>query len=515
MKINIALWLTSCLLLSLVSCTELNEFNDIDDISSDREVAFPLVYTDLAISDILGGVEEDISLQVGDDNILHFKYSGDVLTKSSQDIFGIINAALGIGGVLPLTSDDITLPPFPSGIDIDRMDLKAGSFFYRVEANPNNFPVDVVIESPHFVKAGVPLKYSFTIPANHNTPTENVSMPTDLDGYSIIPGADNMVHILSSYTDPSGNPVNVTNPAVGFTALEFSYAEGYLGQETYDESRDTIHIDFFENWVNGSLKFIDPEITIDFENSFGVPTRSVVEVFEVFTVTDDVLPLESSFVDDGIDFPYPTLSEVGQTKYKTFTFNKDNSNIDDILSAGPLALDYDVNAFTNPDNDPSIIGFATDTSYYKVRVNIDLPLYVEAYDFAALDTFEIDLDSFDEATEAEIKIVTENGIPLEIGVQGYFLAADNQVIDSLFADPQTNITAPAPVDSDGFTTGEKTEKVTYVPLSVEKIKKVKTAEKMIVKGFFSTETVGPDMNAAVKITDTQDINIRMGIKAKL
>ena len=79
-----------------------------------------------------------------------------------------------------------------------------------------------------------------------------------------------------------------------------------------------------------------------------------------------------------------------------YTFHKrTNSNIDVVLGSGPIAIDYDVNADTNPEEDPSIRGFITDSSYYKVQVDVELPMYGNAIDFFTTDTFPINLGDFE------------------------------------------------------------------------------------------------------------------------
>ena len=74
------------------------------------------------------------------------------------------------------------------------------------------------------------------------------------------------------------------------------------------------------------------------------------------------------FLRNGIDFPYPTINEVGQVKRDTFTFNNTNSNLDVVFGSGPIAVAYDVDAFTNPFGDTGLKGFITDKSFYRVQV---------------------------------------------------------------------------------------------------------------------------------------------------
>ena len=84
---------------------------------------------------------------------------------------------------------------------------------------------------------------------------------------------------------------------------------------------------------------------------------------------------------------------------------------------------------TNPDSNVNIRGFITDSSYYKVRVDVDLPLYGRSVNFLARDTFGIDFSNFQKMYKAEFKLVTVNSLPLDVSIQGYFIDKDGAVLD--------------------------------------------------------------------------------------
>jgi len=194
-----------------------------------------------------------------------------------------------------------------------------------------------------------------------------------------------------------------------------------------------------------------------------------VNVFDVYTADGEILPIFGEGIEDGIDFNYPTLDEVGQTKTTTYAFSKENSNIDTLLGSKPIAIDYDFDATTNPDNISTIRGFVTDESEYVVNVDVELPIFGRADRFLAVDSFDVNFSSYDNVESAEFKVVSENGIPLEIAMQMYFVDANDNVLDSLLMDDLTLIEA-APVDGDGLVTMPQ-EKTLLVPMDgVKKLK---------------------------------------------
>ena len=218
-----------------------------------------------------------------------------------------------------------------------------------------------------------------------------------------------------------------------------------------------------------------------------------MNVFDIFTVRGEVLPLESEFLENGIDFPYPGLDEIGVVKTEPFELTKENSNIDVVLGSGPIAIDYDVNAFTNPDSLTDIRGFITDSSYYKVRVDVELPLYARAANFLAQDSIDLDLSDFDGADYAEFKLVSENGLPLDVDVQAYFLDVNGAVIDSLLDDRQ-RLVEGAPVDEDGNALEANTT-TTFVGISEERFAKIKAANKILLNAVFSTVNDGVNIGS--------------------
>lgn len=503
------LWL---LLATLVSCNQFEELEDLDGVQYDAEYAVPLVDTRLTLEDLLEDFEEDATLVVNTDGSLSLIYRDDVVSQSSDDIFVQINQSLQ--QPIPILFPTMPLPlSLPSGLKINRLNFKAGTLNYTFE-NRNNQSVNVVVTFPQITKNGAPLRFQASLPAYSGSgaaPTAtSIGMPIDLNGYDL-QAVNNLIFIQYVATTPGGTQVNLSNFTIQLSNLAFSYAEGYFGNFLYEGTRDTLNIDFFDNWIRGDVYFENPRITLNVQNSFGIPTRARVNVLNVLTVKNQVLPLESPYVTNGIDFPYPSMSEIGQVKTGSFSFTKENSNIDIILGEGPVALDYDVDAVTNPDNNTGIIGFITDSSYYKVEMEVELPLYGRASGFAVRDTIDLDFDNYDDVDEVEFKVVADNGIPLDVAIQGYFVDANNVVIDSLLPAQQTLVQA-APVNANGEVTGTQ-QKITFIPYDEVRFARLReNAVRLWLYAAFSTNNNG---TTSVRVRNTQDVRIRIGAKLRV
>ena len=482
-----------------------------DPIDSKREIAIPLFYTTTNLTNLLDGINDETSITMGPDGIVTLNYRGNVTKRTGNELFNFIP-------ILPIDLvDSVTFFPFdlPGTLDITLTKIKAGNLGILMD-NPFQEKVDVTLRVPELSKNG----QIFEV----NRVLDSVGMAGDswpilplysLAGYDLGTDNDQLTIIYEAYRESDGERVVFPNThAIGISGLEFSYAEGYWGQELLDLERDTIEIEFFENWVQGDVYFEDPIIQITVENGFGFPVRSVVNTLEILTVDGSNITLESSYIQDGIDFAYPALDEVGEIKTTIFDFDKTNSNVVDVLSSGPVSVDYDVDAISNPDQTP-VIGFMTDTSYFQVQVAVDLPFRGHVKNFKGRDTFNVNFDQYDQVEYVEFKMIAENEIPLGIGIQVYFVGNDEMgneiLLDSLYATDE-NILTPAPVDSNGDVTGEVAKKETYTMINAIQFENIRKAKKMIIDGTFFTTGVNNTPSPVVNLKTDQDVNIRMGMK---
>lgn len=496
--------------LTLAACSPFGDWEDIEAITYEAEYAIPLVDSRMDIRSLLERFEAQTTITVDNEGLLHLRYRGDVLEQTSDDVFASINETLNAIPIIPITRQRQALPiSTPDGLQLDRVDLNGGMLRYVI-SNDRAIPLQVVITLPTVVKDGQPLTIRQQLPAysgQGQVPiATNAFLPLSLQGYQLSTEGDSL-YIEYVATGPNGQRYAPSpNTALNIQELDFTYAEGYFGNLDYAATRDTIRIDFFDNWVRGDVSFLDPVVTFNIENSFGIPTRAVVNNFDVLTVKGERLPLRSTLVQEGIDFPFPGLNEVGQTKARAYTFTRANSNIDQILSAGPVAIDYNVDALTNPDGNSDIRGFLTDSSYYRVSVDVDLPLYGSAVNFASRDTFAIDFSGYDNVTGGEFKLVVDNGVPLAVDVQGYFLSPDGRILDELLDDRQ-RLVAAAPVGPAGLPT-ESRRAITFSTVEGERFDRIRGANRLVIEAAFSTTADG---TVPVQLRDNQELRVRLGV----
>lgn len=500
------------LLLLSLACSKLNNLEDWEVTNYQPELAFPLINSSTSLQEILSSVNDLSGIVIEPNGRIKFRYIGDIITRTSEDIFGTLSTALP--PLIPVTSRRMPLPfNLPNGVKLDRVDMKRGDFSYYLE-NPNREPIQLQMRIPQLLRNGQPFTFSTELPGYSGSGARpsatNQLSPTSLQGYTFVPRNDT-VYLEYEARTPSGASVDAALFLIRINNLQFSYAEGFFGSLLYRGGRDTVQIDFFENYIRGNIYFADPKVSFFLENSFGIPARSIVRDFKVFTVDRRQLGVESVFLRNGIAFPYPNINEVGQTKRDTFTFNKSNSNLDVLFGSGPVAVAYDVDAFTNPDGNTGQKGFITDKSFYRVQVEVELPLYGSVSNFVAQDEYPINLEQYNNIKALEFKLVADNEIPLDIALQGYFLSSSGQVIDSLFQGA-TQIVPGALTNAEGISTKPST-KTTLTKFEEIRLARIRTAKRLRMQAFVSTEN--SNGGKWVRALAADQVKIRMGAKAIL
>jgi len=498
------------MILATSGCKQIDEFQDADIVSGDAEFAIPLFKATTSIQDLLENFDQYTFVEITPDNVIHLRYKGDVLTHQAGEYFLEIRSQFP--PLLPLVSRLYALPiAIPQQLEVDFATYSAGTVGLALNSDYVGM-VDLTVTILQAVKNGQPL----TIHTQFQSPIGAQPIffyyppeVAEVAGYDLVP-ENGQIWVRYDAVTETGDTIDLPFIALVNKDINFSYIEGYLGNFKHRGKRDSITIEFFEDWIQGDVFFENPVIQIHIDNSFGVPTRSAIEIFDILTADGARIPLESDFINvTGIDFDYPANHEIGQTKNMTFTFNAQNSNIEDVLGSRPVALDYKVDAIMNPDSLVGERGFITDSSYYRIQVEVDLPLHGRASGFGVENAYDVDFSGYGDVKEVEFKMVTDNNMPLGIDGQAYFLDENGAVLDSLFDGPKRLI-APAPVDAEGLVTG-KISQTNYAIFSSERFDKVRSAKKLTIKASFSTSNEGQQ---SVKAFADQNAEIRMGMKLK-
>ena len=501
-------------LLLFTACSEqLDDLTSVPALRYDATFAIPLIDSEASLRELIGDVDVDgiVDVTVREDGVLVFRYSGIVPRVGPQIVFDRIeNITRGIQ--LPLLRDRQGAPfNVMEDIDIDDVTVSAGQLFYDFR-NPYEIPVRITASFPDANLNGAPLIITEELPAYSGTGpvpvADNVDNPLDLNGF-ILEVPNDSIYIEYSITDLAGNQLPIDGQSIlVISDLEFSLIRGYLGQELYAGGRDTIEVDFFDNYLEGDISFADPTVTVRLTSTFGLPAQALVEVLQVQDVNGNVIPIMGGAVTDGFNFDFPTVP--GEAATTEFIFNSGNSNIDEVLSARPVALDYRIDANINPDADRDLRGFITDSSFYQAEVDVDIPLIGRANNFTLRDTLELNLmDQYDEVDEVFFQLTTDNGLPFGVEFTGQLLDGAGNVIGDL-TDGESTLLQPAMVDAAGNVSQVTTDERGF-NFDGERIATLRAAERLVLTFSLATSLGG---TRDVRITDDQRFRFTLGAQVR-
>lgn len=494
------------LFLGLSGCVDFADLSETQIPDYQAEFALPLINSQVSIKDLIDSDASINGLSVDADGTLRFRYLGSEIRRDGAELFQQVEEDFPPAFPVILPETRYPISEF-SDIELERLDFKAGQLIYYFE-NPNLERVTVEFEFSSLLKDGEPLRITAELPPSNLTgppsAATNSDGPIDLDGYRLVPD-DNEIVLRYTAKNESGQDRPLTDFVVRFQNPAFSYVEGYLGQFAIEGVEDAVRIDFVEEYTGGSIQFADPKVILGVENSFGVPTRAQVNEFYVKDRNGSEQDVNSAQLDEGLLFPFPGLNEVGSVARKTFTFDKDNSNILDLFAGNPIRLIYDVDAIVNPQENEKPIGFITDSSFYALQLMVDLPLFGKVDDYILADTFDIDLSSFDEIEKATFKIIAENDLGIDARVQAYFLDEQGEVVEALFSERQL-IAQAADVDSEGRSDSPRVT-TTFVDADAVRSQRIRQASQLALEVGFSTETNAP---RAIRIQEQQGVSVKIG-----
>ncbi len=494
--------------------------NDLEGLTvadHESEWAFPLFRTELGIEDLLQSTLKDTAakLLVGPDGRLTFFYQGDVAEKYATELFLLFDTIpLGTAN---FKKDTTIALPASNGLKIKRVHLKSGYFVpFVIGAFPTFGNVDVEFTVDQLYKNGQPLVVNFTVP-----PTSAglwFSLDTIwLDDQFEISAPNDSISYHYKATDQNGFETGFFTAGLLGREFEFSYVEGKWPPTVYPLHSDIIPIDIYDFVAgDGKIQFEDPRIRAYILNSYGFPTKAKIDTLRMQLKNGDFVDFEGTAIQNGISANYPKLSEVGQTKVTEFYFDKTNSNIADLFNSQPVALQYDFEGISNPDNDPDFVGFITDSSVVRLRVRVELPLKARAKDFVVQDTLPVEFGEFgsvaiEKIRSIELKLVTENAMPVGLETQILFLNENGAAIDSLFTSGEKEFLKPAPVNADGIVQGEAKNEI-FIPMSREQFDRVRASKKAVVRARLNTSG-GPTQNVVAE--KAQKMKIRAGLKVQL
>ncbi len=484
----------------LASGCQYDQFQSIDDIDYSADFAIPLINSQININEILNEAESLSQLQVEEDGQLTFFYENASFEQGLEDI---VEQTTDFPFAVSDTNVWVPFDAF-AGISPREISLKSGSIVFEIQSQFNE-DVQLIIRLPGMLKNGVPFSVSTNLTYKGSSPFIVSTADLPVADYKIIL-PDGKLNIIYEARLNSGERVVLNRVAGQVKNWQIKKAEGYWGYDTFKVGVGSTQVDLYDNWKGGELYFENPTLSLKIQNSFGIPLRVLLKSLYVLTLDGQRLSLESELLASGFDLPYPAIHESGSSKSATFTFDKANSNIDALFNARFTEVHYELEAIINP-ADENELGFVTDLSKLATGIQIELPIYGTAKDFEMHSIADIAVDDLESIREAELKLITDNGLPIDVVFQLYLLNDQEEVIDSIFS-TKSHLLKSAIVDSNG-NVAQSSRHTQFIPLSPLHLGFLKQFGKMRLEAGISTFHNG---HTSVRIMDYYELDVKMGLK---
>ncbi len=542
------------LLLALSACVKEEEFENLEPVNYTGEWGAPLVNSSVTFEQLLASYQSDVNgdfeITTDENDVYHLIYrdtvespdlstyykiqdvsnEGDIsIPEDQKDALPFLNSIPFSTTVkfdtiikesmsVPLDFEDNTI----TSASLKYIDLKAGELLIDVKSEFQH-QLKLTLTFNSLVKDNEPL----TIPIDlKNAGSSSLVVPQlkeDLANYRLDLTAGGttvdtvQVRVQVDFTTIVGNPINATDKIklkLELKQLEALSIVGTLGEFKIPIRRGTQAITVFDEEVNDvKIKLEDPTINMNFDNTLGVPFSIEFSELALKNEKGDIRNVE--LVDgnqikvghvEGIENFGTTVS----TKYQLT--NSSTKNLSNAFEIAPNEFIYDFLAVIGDTTNPDF--FLHEAGQVNVALDIDLPLAgaVEAYVFEdeLTDVLLTDLDT-SLVESAEIRMFIDNGWPITLKVQGYFVNEKGITLDSLFTSGDQAIIASGTIDDNGFVTAPKS-KTTIIVLDRERYKKVAKATKIRYKLSVNT---GEDGSKIAKILSSYKLGLKLAAKVKM
>lgn len=519
----------------------------------DPSFALPIGYATLNIGDVEREYDVNNFLYNDNANLFEFVYKDRIFELSANDVIQIptqnysnsysmplANQTAFVGGGAGFTTNfsEQTAISFsiPNGALLDSIIIQNGSLAVDVSSDFMHSGV-INITIPSLTLNGNPLQQTLNVNYTGGTPVlDNANI--DISGYTIdlTDGGSTTntfnTSIIFQITS-SGNPISGTEQItldMGLNVASFNSIWGYLGQVTNILSQDTSNITLFDDLASGEVHFEGPRIELTIGNTAGLDVQTQ---FSAVVAPDNSTNV--TLGGTGLN-NLPLIARAltpGDTTITTHIIDNSNTSpmLSDVIDENPTEIVYSSSATSNPSGFTN--NFVLGDALVWCDAEVVLPLFGWARNFTLADTTDLDIadvlgiDSsstitIEDVDQAMIRIIVDNGLPIDAGVQLYFADSNNIVIDSLFQTTGgienvfehgiVDFSLPLTDPNHGKVT-QTTRKITDVVVTQELIKKLinGNSKKLIYK----TRGLTNDANSGQNIKIYPEYNIDIKVSAKV
>ena len=513
-------WLLPVIFLAACNLDSI-ELDKVKGPSLNNTFAINLGNIKYSVSELVESLEDDqLEVSEGSDLLLSFIYRDTTRFTDIADFIDINN----VSNEVNFAPFDVDLPAIPTenvvtlptelfefefnpegGQRVDSTFFKEGMLTYMVTSDfgvriAYSFTIDDVQDQD-----GNPVVFAGTLTETQRSSTQQIS----LEGFKNVASRVGDANVFTSsidltFTVPAGTAISAgdeINVSLVFENPEFSAVFGDFGTDPIDVQEDTTEIAVFDEFNEGGLFLNDPSIELEFENKFGVELGIDLQGVKSVDGNDVSIDLSGDVVDNLQFIDAPNNSQLGEEVTSSFTINKDNSNIDELLNSSPEQLVFSVAAVPNPAGSDNLNNYLFDSSYMEIRSTIAIPLDFRMDGFSR--DFEIAVPGSDleGADSLQLNVRVVNEIPFNGTLD---LSFRNEDGEELYQLPDIGVIESPNIGSDGRTV-EASESISAIKLDADGIDAfLKTTDIIATMNIFTFES---ELGTSVKIFSDYQLDI--------
>lgn len=512
------------------------------EVHYEPSLAAPIAYGNLAMVDGLNAYDSVGRIKVNKDGFLSLYYFDHAESDTVSALMDIGNQhvtsltpAAGVdftgfnnsGDVLTINrSVDLHFDLFNADAELDSIWLDAGKL-NLVATSTYEHGIQLTITFPTITNDGVPfsevlnlLPYGSTDASTNN---ELIGYHVDLTqtalGYNEVP-----VEIQVRFVHSGGNNTGQLSLDVDMINPDHKAMFGYFGYNTLIYESGKIELDLFdpgENWDLEDFWFEDPKFKVFYNNSYGIPTNFYFDSVKAYS---SYYNQNYNITDYGAGLPMDSLAPYymsfptvfGTSVDDSLILDKNNSNIREVIQQRPAWIKFIAHAHTNPDGAIAGDNFVWDDSKFRADIEVELPLWGYIDRFHGTDTMEFNLEEeFEDPEVIErllIRINIDNGLPIFVESQAYFLNENHEIIDSVIQANDIRLIESATIDNNGQVIS-KTNKTIDLEITGERLEQIMATKHLLYKASASTTNAAND--EVIKIYPDYEVDFNVAIEADL
>ena len=502
------------------------------------EFGVPIANATIAAHKVIDNIEGNDVIQTADNGAVSLVFLDTLEEFSADDLLNLQDQSYGFQmdlspaeyailfgqGTYTTTQEQVFSFETQEGDRLDTVRFESGVFGLNISSQ-SNIPISGIIRvfdglsnevyTTNFEDVSAPISISQSEDFE-NIKVDFINNSEVTNGLRIQYEVTFHVNEQSAVTGPLDIDLSILNYKV-------ESAGGFIAPRMASLDNIDVNVNLFDDSFAGNLRFASPRLNLHFENSFGIDLGfNIDELYGINSELDLFSVLEDGFE----EFPIIAGADIpGESISSTISISNDNMtpSLTEFMAFEPEYISGFFSARLNPQEKSST--FIHKDSELGIALEAILPIYGSIQDFYLQDTSEVNLGSLiadanktGEIEKAVIRLIVNNGIPVDAGVQIVFTDSLYQPIDSLFAD-ETYIFNSAPVNiatgtddpNYGRATG-KTKTLTDITIEKDRLTSLENATNMFIRVFGASANGG---SQNIRLFSEDEIDISLAAKLSL